>query len=62
MKTILTREQVPVQLTWRLEDIFATNEAWEQEFKEVTALSDKATSFQGTLSNGSAAMLQTLRM
>lgn len=61
MKTVLTREQVPVQLTWRLEDIFATNEAWEQEFKEVTTLSDKAASFQGTLSKGSTSMLQALQ-
>ena len=38
---VLTRDQVKVEETWRLEDIFATDEAWEQEFKEIEELSGK---------------------
>lgn len=58
---VLSREEVPEELTWRLEDIFETNEAWEQEFNEVTALSEKATGYQGTLSKGAATMLEALK-
>lgn len=59
--TVLKREDVPEELTWRLEDIFETNEAWEQEFKAVSILSEKATSYQGTLAKGAAAMLEALQ-
>ena len=55
---ILTREEVPVELTWKLEDIFATDTAWENEFNEVSTLAEKSASFQGTLANGAEALFQ----
>ena len=57
---ILTREEVAEHLTWKLEDIFASNDIWESEFKDVATLSEKASSFQGTLGNGSGALLEVL--
>lgn len=57
---MLTREDVPVEKTWRLEDIFETNEAWEQELEAVTELSTKASSFQGTLGQGAEALYKAL--
>ena len=36
---VLTREEVEEHLTWRLEDIFPSNDAWEKEFQEVAELS-----------------------
>lgn len=57
---ILTREEVGQHLTWKLEDIFASNDVWENEFKEVSALSQKAASFQGTIGNGADALLAVL--
>ncbi|TQR20215.1 oligoendopeptidase F [Psychrobacillus vulpis] len=57
---ILSREEVEEQLTWRLEDIFSSNEAWEQEFKEVSELSKKAASYQGTVGSGANALLAVL--
>ena len=56
-KKIPTRDEVPVEKTWRLEDIFATDDAWDAEYKEVEALSDKASDYQGTLKDGAEAML-----
>ena len=53
---VLTRDEVKVEETWRLEDIFATDEAWEKEYKEVEAFSEKAESFKGTLGNGADAL------
>mgnify|MGYP006896059582 CR=1 FL=1 len=47
-----------MELTWKLEDIFATDTDWENEYNEVSTLAEKATSFQGTLSNGAEALLQ----
>ena len=57
---ILTREEVAEHLTWKLEDIFASNDVWEKEFKDVAALSEKASSFQGTIGNGADALLEVL--
>ncbi|SDM46048.1 oligoendopeptidase F [Psychrobacillus sp. OK028] len=57
---ILTREEVAENLTWKLEDIFATNDEWEKEYQEVSTLSEKASSYQGTISNGAHALLDVL--
>lgn len=55
---VLTRSEVPKELTWKLEDIFASDEAWESEYKEVSVLAEKASSFQGTFEKGAEALFQ----
>ena len=30
VEKVLAREEVPTELTWRLEDIFETDELWEK--------------------------------
>ncbi|WP_277586418.1 oligoendopeptidase F [Psychrobacillus antarcticus] len=57
---ILTRDEVAENLTWKLEDIFASNDEWEKEYQEVSALSEKASSYQGTVNNGANALLEVL--
>ncbi|MFC4353635.1 oligoendopeptidase F [Chryseomicrobium palamuruense] len=57
---VLTRDDVPVEKKWRLEDIFETNDAWEKELEAVTELSKKASSFQGTLGQGADALYDAL--
>ncbi|MGX1264940.1 oligoendopeptidase F [Rossellomorea marisflavi] len=52
VKRLPTRSEVKQELTWRLEDIFPSDEAWENEFKEIQELSGKAGEFKGTLGNG----------
>ncbi|MDR4937464.1 oligoendopeptidase F [Rossellomorea marisflavi] len=52
VKRLPTRSEVKQEQTWRLEDIFPSDEAWEKEFKEIQELSDKAGDFKGTLGNG----------
>lgn len=52
VKRLPTRSEVNQELTWRLEDIFPSDEAWEKEFKEIQELSGKAGDFKGTLGNG----------
>lgn len=53
---ILSRSEVPTDLTWKLEDIFSSDEAWESEYKEVSKLGEKAESFKGTFENGAEAL------
>ena len=57
---LLTRDEVKVEETWRLEDIFASDEAWEKEYKEVEEFSAKAESYKGTLGNSAEALLNAL--
>ncbi|MCS1383922.1 oligoendopeptidase F [Lysinibacillus sphaericus] len=57
---VLMRNEIPVELTWRLEDIFATDTLWEEEFKKVAELSKEASSYAGTLKNGADALLAVL--
>ena len=57
---VLNRDEVNVEETWDLEDIFATDDAWENEYKEVEVFLTKAESFKGTLANGAEALLEAL--
>ncbi|WP_374722679.1 oligoendopeptidase F [Peribacillus tepidiphilus] len=48
-KTLPARNEIAIEDTWRLEDIFATDEDWEKEFSLVKKEIKKAQSFKGTL-------------
>lgn len=48
-KTLPARNEIAIEDTWRLEDIFATDEDWEKEFSLVKEEIKKAQSFKGTL-------------
>ena len=61
MTELITRQEVPVEKTWRLEDIFATDKAWDEEFAAVSALVEDATKFSGHLGESSATVLQALQ-
>ena len=61
MTELLTREQVALEDTWRLEDIFATDEAWEQEFLAVSALIEDVTQYAGRLEESAATLLAALQ-
>lgn len=57
---VLVRNEVPTELTWKLEDIFETDRAWEQEFEEVAELAAKSGSYQGKLQAGADALYEVL--
>ena len=48
-KSLPVREEVPVERTWRLEDIFATDEDWEKEWQAVKELLPQFDQYQGAL-------------
>ena len=45
------RDEVPVELTWRLEDIYENEDKWEEELKKIGEVADKIASFEGKLAN-----------
>ena len=47
----MKRSEVKQEYKWSLEDIFATDELWEKEFKEFVADTKKASLYKGKLSN-----------
>lgn len=48
-KALPARSEIKVEDTWKLEDIFATDVDWEEEFKSIKEELAKASSYQGTL-------------
>ncbi|MBM4764252.1 oligoendopeptidase F [Bacillus sp. B15-48] len=61
VKKLPTRDEVPVEDTWRLEDIFESDDQWEQEFKEVKELLPAIQDFQGKLGESAEILLQVLQ-
>jgi len=57
---VLTRDEVKVEETWRLEDIFPTDQAWEEEYLLIESFSKEAETYKGTLGNGSDALFKAL--
>ena len=60
-KQVLKREEVPVELTWDLTTIFATDEAWEEEFKAIEALIPEAEKYKGKAATGAEGLYETLQ-
>ncbi|WP_404427609.1 oligoendopeptidase F [Ureibacillus chungkukjangi] len=60
-KKVLTRDEVPVDLTWNLEGIFQSDEAWEQEFKEIENLIPEAEKYKGKVAESAQALYETLQ-
>ena len=44
-----TRAEIPAAYTWKLEDIFESDEAWEQAFLTAQAETEKVEACRGTL-------------
>lgn len=56
----LTRSEVPVELTWDLGDLFASDLAWEAELEQLEGEISSITKYKGTLHSGSKALLACL--
>ena len=57
---LLTRDEVKLEETWNLERIFASDDAWNDEYKSIEQLISKADQYKGTLNNGPEALLEAL--
>ena len=57
---VLTRDEVKIEETWRIEDIFATDEEWEKEYIEIEKYAEQGESYKGKLGDGADALLEAL--
>ncbi|WP_062352027.1 oligoendopeptidase F [Bacillus kwashiorkori] len=62
VKKLPVRSEIPVEHTWKLEDIFATDEKWEAEFAEIKNLIPKAGDFQGKLAEAADTLYEALQL
>ncbi|MDM5206993.1 oligoendopeptidase F [Cytobacillus kochii] len=61
VKKLPTRNEVPVEETWRLEEIFSSDDEWNKEFNEVKELSKEAGKFKGMLHEGAEVLYDVLQ-
>ena len=57
---IRTRAEIPVEDTWAIEDLYATDEAWEQELATIAEDSAYLSAFAGKLGESSELLYQYL--
>jgi oligoendopeptidase F len=58
---LLQRSEVEAKYKWKLEDIYATNDAWDADFKRAQGLLPKVESFKGKLAQSGATLLAALK-
>ena len=61
-KTLPKREELDSQYKWKLEDIYESNEKWEEDFKKVRQLAGETGKFKGTLGQSAERLLECLRL
>lgn len=61
MKKRLTRAEVSPELTWNLDDLFAGEENWENEFKALETKLIELDKYQGSLVEGPEIVLECLK-
>ncbi len=55
------RSEVPEEYTWKLENLFPSDDEWLKEYKALGEMPAKITEYQGRLGSDSAALLSFLR-
>lgn len=61
VKKLPSRSEIKVEDTWKLEDIFASDDAWEKEFEEVKALIPQMEKFKGKLGESAQTLCDALQ-
>ena len=56
------RSEVPEQLTWRLEDIYETEDAWEADLKKSQELAEQLAGRAGHAAGSAAELLETMKI
>ena len=56
------REEVPAELTWRLEDIYSDEALWEQELQEAKELAEEVGKFEGRLGESARNLYEALKI
>lgn len=61
-KKLPERGEIPLELTWRLEDIFTTDEAWQEEFKLLQQDIKEVEKYKGKLSESANTLYELLAL
>jgi len=61
-KELLKREDVAIENTWKVEDMYATAQDWEKDLEEIAALTDQIVALEGKLSESAANLLKCLEL
>ena len=61
-KELLKREDVAIENTWKVEDMYATAQDWEKDLEEIAALVDQVAALEGKLSESAANLLKCLEL
>jgi oligoendopeptidase F len=61
VKSLPARSEILVEDTWRLEDIFATDEVWEKEYQDVKGLIPDLKSYEGKLGDSADTLYEALQ-
>jgi len=59
-KSIPTRDQLPIENTWALEDLYPSDAAWEQDFEKLPAFCEWAKGFEGRLAENGTVLYDYL--
>lgn len=57
---ILTRDEVSEEETWRLEDIFVSDEAWDKEYRKIEEMVREGEQYKGKLGDGARPLFEAL--
>lgn len=61
-KELKSREEIPKELTWDLEAIFATDDLWEEEYKRLEKEIPNISQFRGKLAESSENLYELFKM
>ncbi|AVQ98665.1 oligoendopeptidase F [Oceanobacillus iheyensis] len=61
-KELPKRNELPVNLTWKLEDIFETDQAWDEELAQLQKDIPQIAEFQGKLSDSADSLYNMLQL
>lgn len=61
-KELPKRSEIPEELTWKLEDIFATDDAWEKEFQALKKDIPAIEAYQGKIADSAQNLLDVLQL
>lgn len=55
------RSEIPAQYKWNMQDMFATDELWEEEAEKLLGLAKELSQYQGKLGESAATLLEFLK-
>jgi len=61
VKSLPARNEIPKEETWRLEDIFSTNDEWEKEFQDVKSKIPGISEYKGKLGESAETLYKALQ-